>query len=608
MLLRRIGFIIRGKATPFQLLAACVLGTALGFMPGWKHAPGLMLLLTLLLIILNANLLLAALVGMGARLLSLAMAPILFSVGRVLLDGPTQGLFAKLINAPLFAWFGFDHYVVTGGLAVGLILGVVSGIVVVKLITAYRRKMTDLEKNSERFKQWASRRWVKFLTFVLVGGGPGKAGVYEQLLKKQVGNPIRGLGVVFVALVVFLFVLLQGFARGPIVSAAVQSSLERVNGATVDLEQADLNLRAGRLTLTGLAMADPNQLDTDLLRAATVEADVSATSLLRKRLQLDRVVVSDAVHGERRATPGRRTTRPPKEPKPEKLPQDVKSLEDYLKDAEVWRERLAQARRWIEKVSGPAKEKPPVPGEPAPKTETLEERLRRQVRELGYYQVRAEHLIQESPTFTITELLGENIRVPQLAGETLRIVGRHLSTHPGLLGQTPELEITSSGPTLGFALRLGEFGPVPADNTISLHYHGLLTDDVAGQLKLMGDKPLSGGTIDLDARGTWTTLDGVNVNLPLQATLNQVTFALPGMQPAPVDRLSVPIGIEGPLDRPRIRVDDQGLAKALVQAGVQRATDELKSRAQEELDKHVGDKLGEQGGQLLRGLLDRKKP
>jgi uncharacterized protein (TIGR03546 family) len=608
MLLRRIGFIIRGKATPFQLLTACVLGSALGFMPGWKHAPGLMLLLTLLLIILNANLILAALVGMAARLLSLAMAPVLFAVGRLLLDGPAQGLFAKLINAPVFAWFGFENYTVTGGLAVGLVLGLGSGVFVVKLITAYRRKITDLEKNSERFKQWTSRRWVKFLTFVLVGGGPGKAGVYEQLLKKQVGNPIRGLGVVFAALVVFLLVLLQGFARGPIVSAALQSSLERVNGATVDLVEADLNLRAGRLTLTGLAMADPNQLDTDLLRAALIEADISATSLLRKRLQLDRVVVSDAVHGERRATPGRRTTRPPKEPKPEKLPEDVKSLEDYLKDAQVWRERLIQARRWIEKVSGPAKEEAPKPGEPTPKTETLEERLRRQVRELGYHQVRAEHLIQRSPTFTITELLGENVRVPQLQGETLRITGRHLSTHPGLLGETPELEIASSGPTLGFALRLGEFGAVPADNTIVLHYHGLSTDEVAGQLRLAGEKPLSGGTIDLDARGTWTRMDGVNINLPLQATLNQVTFALPGMQPAPVERLAVPIGIEGPLDQPRIRVDDQGLAKALVRAGVQRATDELKTRAQEELDKRVGDKLGEQGGQLLRGLLDRKKP
>ena len=82
---------------------------------------------------------------------------------------------------------------------------------------------------------------------------------------------------------------------------------------------------------------------------------------------------------------------------------------------------------------------------------------------------------------------------------------------------------------------------------------------------------------------------------------------MPGVQPALVERLEIPISLEGPLDRPRIRVDDKGLANALVKAGVQRAKDELQSRAQEELNKQVGDKLGDQGGQLLKGILGGKK-
>ena len=64
--------------------------------------------------------------------------------------------------------------------------------------------------------------------------------------------------------------------------------------ATVDLERADVDLAAGRMTVTGLAVADPNALDTDLFRASTIEADVSATNLLRKRLKIDRIVMSDA--------------------------------------------------------------------------------------------------------------------------------------------------------------------------------------------------------------------------------------------------------------------------------------------------------------------------
>lgn len=615
MLFRKIGQLIRGKATPFQLMAACVLGATLGFMPGWAAAPGLTAALLLLLVVLNANLLLATLIGLGAKLLSLAAMPAVFALGRFLLDGPTRGLLESAINAPVLAWFGFEVYVTTGGLVAGLIVGVLVGLLVVKTISGYRRKMVELEKNSERFQQFTSRRWVKFLTFVLVGSGPGKKVTYEQLLNKKVGNPIRTLGAVFVALLVLLLFLLQGFVQSSIVTAALQSGLERINGATVDVGGVELDLKAGRLTLTGLAMADPNRLDTDVFRAASIEADVSAPSLLRKRMHLDRVLVRDATHGEKRQTPGRRYAPPPEEPKQEPPPPEgTKRLEDYLRDAAVWKERLAQAKRWLDKLSGPEEEEPATTTEPestAARAETLRERLERQVEELGYRRVRADHLVQKTPTFTIGELTAGQVHVVELKDETLDITARNLSTHPALLGQAPEITVVSSKDTLGFATRLGRFDATPGDNTLSAHYHGLPTDAVAGQLKLAGEKPLTGGTIDLDAKGALTTRGGVRVSLPLVATLHQVTLAMPGMQPTPVDRLEVPIALEGRLDRPRIRVDDQGLAKALVKAGVQRATDEATARAKEELNKQVGEQLGnqigEQGGQLLQGILGGKK-
>jgi uncharacterized protein (TIGR03546 family) len=607
MLFRKIGALIRGRITPFQLAAACVLGAIIGFMPGWAKAPGLMALATLLLIVLNANLLVAGLVGVGARLLSLLAAPLLFSLGRFLLDGPTSGLFESLINTPVVALFGLEYYVVAGGLLAGLVGGAIAGWLGVSVVNGYRRKMLDLEKTSERFKQYSSKGWVKLLTWVLVGGGPGKNVNYEQLLSKRIGNPIRPLGVVFVVLVAVLLFLLQGFARGPIVTAAVQSAFERVNGATVDLEGADLNLKEGRLTLTRLALADPNQLDTDLFRAAVLEAEISASSLMSKRLKLDRIVIRDASSGEKRAAPGIRVTPPPPEPEPEPPVAGTKTLDDYLKDAAVWKERLAQARRWLEKLSGPADETAPTAEGPGGKVETLEERLRRQVEELGYHRVRADHRIRQSPTLSITELLAEQVKIAQLPGETLSLTGRNLSTHPALLGATPELQLSSSSNSLGFSTRLGQFDITPTTNTLALHYHGLATDNVAGQLKLAGEKPLSGGTIDLDAQGTWTTAGGVSVNVPLKATLRQVTLSMPGLQPTQVQLLEVPIGIEGRLDRPRIRIDDQGLANSLVKAGVQRAKDELQSKAEEELKKQVGEQLGEQGGQLLKGILGGQK-
>lgn len=606
MLFRKIGALIRGKVTPFQIMAACVLGAVVGFLPGWTKAPGLMVLATLLLIVLNANLFIAGLVGLGARLLSLAAAPLIFKLGRVLIDGPTSRLFESMINAPVLALCGFEYYCTAGGLLAGLVSGVIVGLLAVGLVTAYRRKMVDLEKNSERFKAYSTKRWVKILTWILVGSGPGKGVTYEQLLTKRIGNPIRVAGAIFAVLAIVLAFLVQGFLRGTILTAAAQSALERVNGATVDIGTVDLSLKEGRLTLTGLAMADPNQLDTDLFRAATLEADVSAASLLRKRMKLDRVLIRDASSGEKRAVPGVRIGSEPGESEPETPVEGTKSLEDYFKDAEAWRQRLAQAQRWLEKLSGPADESAPAPeapGETAAKTETLEERLRRQAQELGYHRVKATHRVQESPTFAVTELAAEQVRLAQLPNETLGITARHLSTHPNLLKEVPSVEITSSGNTLGFATRLGQFAASPTNNTLAVHYHGLPTDSVAGQLKIEGNQPLSGGTIDLDATGIWSTAGGVNVNLPLKATLRQVTLAISGMQPTKVEHLEIPVGIEGPLNSPRIRVDDKGLANALAKAGVQKAKDELQSRAEQELKKQAGDQVGEQGGKLLRGIL-----
>ncbi|MHC4997233.1 MAG: TIGR03546 family protein, partial [Planctomycetota bacterium] len=100
MFIRKIGKVLRGDATPAQIMLACVLGSVLGFMPGFPQAGGLIVACIVLLVVLNANLTLAVFVGIAAKLISLALISVSFAVGRFLLDGPTSGLFVKMINAP----------------------------------------------------------------------------------------------------------------------------------------------------------------------------------------------------------------------------------------------------------------------------------------------------------------------------------------------------------------------------------------------------------------------------------------------------------------------------------------------------------------------------
>jgi hypothetical protein len=59
MPIRRLARILAGRATPAQIVLACVLGALLGF-AGLGHAPGLTALCRVRLVVLNGNLGLAA--------------------------------------------------------------------------------------------------------------------------------------------------------------------------------------------------------------------------------------------------------------------------------------------------------------------------------------------------------------------------------------------------------------------------------------------------------------------------------------------------------------------------------------------------------------------
>lgn len=598
MITRKLGKLILGEATSFQLFSACLLASLIGFMPGFFQAPGLLVCLGLLLILLNANLGLAALVGGVAKLVSLLVMPLSFWTGHALLDGPLQGFFRSIVNAPVLALFGFDYYATTGGLALGLLFGIASGWLITGAIGAFRRKVIHLQENSEAYKKWTGKTWVRLLTSVLVGG-QGKKSLKEKWAPR-VGPPFRMAGVFFVVTVLALIFILQGFFKGPIVAMMIQQGLQRANGATVDLQSASLDLKDNRLTLAGLALADPNDLNRDLFRARKLEADLSGLNLLRKRLQFDRIVATGASYGDKRAVPGHLIGPPPK-PLPAAAPapgSGVKTIDDYIRNAKIWKQRLAQVRRWLKQISGPSTQ----PATPKQKAETLKERLEREIQEKGYTHVRDDQLIQGSPRLTVSALQVNPIHVPQLTNETLNLTGFNLSTEPRLLPKTPRLFVESSRKDISFKAVLGQFGRPQTQNVLEFQYLGLPTDKVAQDLKLGGKAPIQGGTIDLNAKGTWQRAAGISVDLPVQVTLHQVTVSLPKMKPTKVDNLSFPIALTGPIDNPRIKVDEKQLAQALAKAGLSTVASELKGKAKQAIGKELNKQLGNKAGGFFQKL------
>lgn len=580
MIFRSIGNALLGKATPFQIRASAMLGGALGFTADLERAPALTVGLVLVLLVLNSNIWLATVVALGGAAANILLLPASFHVGRFLLDGPTQGLFEAAINAPVLALCGFEYYAITGGLVLGLVFGAVAGSLLTRLVRRTREAFLKLDAGSEKFRAFTRKRRVRVASWLLLGATPSRE-AYEKLATKRVGNPVRIWGAALAVAIVAAIVLLANFLAGPFLATKLRAGLERANGATVDLEGATIDLAQGRVSLDGLAMADPNDLVTDIFRTVKVEANLSGTDLLRRRLRFDRIVVDLAASGIRRSTPGRRTEAPPE---PEESPgeEGFKTIDDYLKEAEAWRDRLAQLRSWLDRFA--SSEKPP-------KKEKLEEKIRREIRERGYAWAAADHLVRGAPTLLISELRIERLEALQIGGKQLNIVGTNLSTHPSLSPGPPHLMVKAEDGSLVF-----EVGSAETGRAIAFSMKGIPGDAIGKALKASA---VTGGTVDLSLKGRWEGAGAGGVDLKLDATLLGTTLALPGVkEPKRIDRLVLPLAVKGTLDDPRVLFRDEDLAKALVAAGQK----ELASKLSDE----AGKRLGDDAKKALEGLLGGK--
>lgn len=601
LLTRKIGAALRGKATPRQVLFATVIGGLLGFVPGFflpgdlggglAQAPGLILLLLSLALVLNANLGVFALTLVVGKLLSLLLLPVSYAVGTWLLDGPLQGLFRALANGPVTAWFGLEYYATTGGLVLGAVFGVGSGVVLNRTIRAIRTRMADVEEHSERYQKYARKWWVRLCSWLLLGKGKGKQSWRELSESTKKGLPVRVTGVIVVGVLGAALWVFQQWFSTPILTQNLKSGLEAANGATVDVTAARLGLADGNLRVEGLAIADAKALDANLFAADALVATIDTGALLRRRFVIDEVRSTNARSGERRATPGVRLPGAAPAPEPPPPPAGTRTIDDYMKDIELWRGRLEQVRDWIEQYGGGGEPKP------APTPEEIEAE-RKQQEEAGLARVVARHLLADAPRFLIRKVDLEGIGISiGGAAEKLDLRLRNISDAPSLVADVLSVSCATQSDKLAFQLT----GPAAGADRLGLDfaYKRLPVDALFGQLKIQGKPPLSGGTIDLAAKGALVGLGkALSLDLPLSAELRDTTFAFAGMQPTAVDKLVLPVGLSGPLTRPAVALDDKTLQQALLDAG------------QKELANFVQGQAGKLLGGLpadLQGVVDPTK-
>ena len=256
----------KAPVSAIRILFGSVLGGLVGFAPGIDVAPGLWVSLIVALLLFRAPVLVTGGVFVLAKALSLVTGGLCFQIGQLLLDGPTEGLYRTLLNTPFLALFGLEYYVVTGGLALGKLLGFVVG-----------------------------------ATIIIKRRAPESAAKPKGVLRPA------GVGLA-VVLVGALWAAQTSAAEGLLTTAAAKG-LGQVNGATVDVSGVELDLADSRFSVSDLAFADPKSLSTDLFRGIQLTADLSSSSLLTKRFHVQRLVIShvDISHVDsrlERAVPG----------------------------------------------------------------------------------------------------------------------------------------------------------------------------------------------------------------------------------------------------------------------------------------------------------------
>jgi uncharacterized protein (TIGR03545 family) len=109
-----------------------------------------------------------------------------------------------------------------------------------------------------------------------------------------------------VPLAIFLGLLTIGWwlLLDTIVRKGVEAVGAEIVGARVDVEEADVRLREGAVTLRGLQVTNPDAPMTNLFEAEEIVAQVRVPPLLQKKIYVDTVAIRGVRFGTERATSG----------------------------------------------------------------------------------------------------------------------------------------------------------------------------------------------------------------------------------------------------------------------------------------------------------------
>jgi len=577
--IRKFIAIFRGGVSPLVITLSTALGFTFGLVPGFY---GVHAVILILFVLLNIHLGLFLLSGALAKTLCLSLAPLMYRLGG-LVQTYLSGLFGVLAKIPVLGLTDFSRYSVAAAVVAGPVLGIVGGLILAKLVIAFRKKWLSLEESSQAFQKWSSKRWVRIADWILVGKRTRDA--KTALAGKS--PVIRKAGVVMAVILLLAGAGLWVFAGDETLTRYVSKAMTKANGAQVDIA---LNISAisGRIGAMDVQVTDPAQPERNRLLIGKFFADADIYSALCGRIIIDTAELVNVRFDTPRQIPGEVLKKQPSESEEEPFNPDdynipvgdIGRLETYFKKAKELKEFLRKIQKWLPKSR---------------KARPLPEQIP---------QSHLEYLTARAATAPTARVIARRIVMDQvdLPGEQFgkcRIILTNVSDAPAAAGLPVRIEIESLEDEQAFDVtcRFDSAGNAP---TIEGQFRQI--DLKQFQSKMSETNPIgfAGGTASGSFNGT---VSAEMIDIDIAVNLENLQAASTGKGMLGMDaatssevlgvlkNLKTTLRLIGPPTDPRIVFDVKGLEKeftrALVEAGRERAIQEV----QKQLEDKLGDKL-----------------
>jgi uncharacterized protein (TIGR03546 family) len=589
--IRKILAIFRGTVSPVMILLSTTLGLWFGLIPGWS---GFHTAIVLLVLVLNIHLALFLLSAALGKAICFAAAPSLFYVG-VWLQRNMSGLFNVLAHIPIIGMTDFSRYSVSGALVVGPAYGLVAGLLLARSVIGFRKALLRLEEGSEKFRKWYSNPWVRILDRLLLGKRTKNA----KALFAAKTKVFRKAGVALAVIVLVAAIVVTTMLEDDTIKGYAARSMTRANGAEVNLDDFNLNMLGGAVSVSGIQITDAKKPENNQVFVGKITADASLYHLLLGRLVMENVEVSDMKFDQLREKPGsvvqsKTEQKPPVfDPCDFKLEDfDINKLEAYVKDAKALKQWLQKVRKWLPKPKD--KDQKQVPQ-----------------KYLGYLQARAD--VPPSPRILAKKIVLDKVEIPsQLFGNS-KVSLENVSD-------------SARAAKLPVRLRIQSYD-TPADVHVTIDYSAQDKEpNVSGtfegfDLGKMQSGLNSGSALAFESGAASGSFNGrvtnQSIDLTITVTVRDMKATSRGKGALGLDssttsealdvlkNLNTRIRIVGPVTEPRIAFDIEGLQGELKEALLAAGKDKLAQEVGKQIKKQLDGKLPDEVPDQIKDVLDK---